>query len=290
MDLAIKVACERISVAIRSGCIDVLPTLECLTQWKHERYSLVTFAIHWCNAVRESGRSDQEAGELIQLALRIGFRQHHTPQAVIRKHPSQIFGYILHFITQGDWDESSTADALLAYVTFIEDSENTQELPVDAILVATDLDVTPRLAMAIFYAMGVATFSSFERRGVDRLVRMTARLGPVPDQILATPHFTLYWSTLICDWATSSSRPFLPDNYTEVLFTLTCDISKIPKALGRVPSGTVAYLHSNVGKLTQPGTKRRSLRLPSGDTPHTIPLPPRVLRVSFHPRKPGPPH
>ena len=222
MDLAIKVTCERILVAIRSGCTDVVPTLECLTQWKYERYSLVTFVIHWCNAVRESGRSDQEAKEMVQLALRIGFRQHSEPQAVVRKHPSQSLGYIFQFLTQGDWDENSTADALLAYVTFIEDPENTQDILVDAILPTANLNITPRLAMATFCAMGVAGFSAFERRGVDRLVYLTARFGSIPDQILTTPHFTLYWTTFICDWVASSSRPFLPDGYMEVLFTLTC--------------------------------------------------------------------
>ena len=224
MDLAVKVTCERISVAIRSGSVDVVPTLECLTQWKYERYSLVTFVIHWCNAVRESGRGDQEAKEVVQLALRIAFRQHDKPQAVARKHPSQTLGYILQFLTQGGWDENSTADALLAHVTFIEDPENTQEVLADAILLAVDLNITVRLAAAMFYAMGVAGFNVFERRGVHRLVYLTARLGPVPDQILASPHFTLYWSTFICDWATSPSRPFLPDSYMEVLFTLACRI------------------------------------------------------------------
>ena len=200
----------------------MLPTLECLTQWKHERYSLVTFVIHWCGAVRESGRSDREAKEMVQLALRIGFRQHSKPQGVIRKYPSQTLGYILQFLTQGGWDEDSTADALLAYVTFIQDPGNTQDIIANAILLATDLNVTPRLATAIFYAMGVAGFSAFERHGVHRLVYLTARLGSIPDQILATPHFTLYWTTFICDWAASSSRAFVPDNYMEVLFVLTC--------------------------------------------------------------------
>ena len=222
MDLAIKVTCERILTAIRSGSTDVVPTLECLTQWKHERYSLVTFVIHWCNAARESGRSDREAKEMVQLALRIGFRQHSNPQAVIRKHPSQTLGYILHLVTQGDWDENTAADALLAYVTFVVDPENTQDILADAILLAADLNITARLATAMFYAMGVAGFNAFERRGVHRLVYLTARLGSIPNQILATPHFTLYWTTFICDWAVSSSRQLLPDNYMEVLFTLTC--------------------------------------------------------------------
>jgi len=225
VDLAIKVTCERISAAIRSGYPDVVPTLECITQWKYERYSLITFVVHWCNAVRESGRRDQEAKEIVQLALRIGFRQHSSPQAVIRKHLSQTLGYILQFLTQGDWDENSTADALLAYVTFIEDPENTQDILADAILLAADLNITPRLAMAMFYAMGVAGFSAFERRGVHRLVYLAARLGSIPDRILTTPHFTLYWTPFICDWAASSSRPVLPDNYMEILFTLT---SKTP--------------------------------------------------------------
>lgn len=222
MDLAIKVTCERISVAIQSGCTDVLPTLECLAQWKYERYSLITFSIHWCNAVHGSGLNDEERKEVVQLALRIGFRGHDKPQAVGRKHPSQSLGDILHFLTRGDWDEDSTADALLAYVTFIEDPENTQDILVDAILLAAHLDFTPRLAMATLYAMGAVGFNAFERRGVDRLVCLAARLGPIPDQILPTPHFTLYWRTFIYDWVISSSRPFLPDNYAEVLFTLTC--------------------------------------------------------------------
>ena len=222
MDLAIKVTCERVSVAIRSGCADALPTLEHLTQWKYERYSLVTFVIPWCSAVRESGRSDREAEELVQLALRIGFRHHNKPQAVARKHRSQTLGYILQFLTRGDWDENSTADALLAYVTFIYDPGSAQDVLVDVILRAADLTLTPRLTMVIFYAMGVAGFNTFERRGVDRLAHLTARLGSIPEQILATQHFTLYWSTFICDWVASSSRPFLPDDYVEVLFTLTC--------------------------------------------------------------------
>jgi len=224
VDLAIKVTCERMSVAIRSGDIDVLPTLECLGQWKHERYSLVTFVIHWCNAVRESGRSDQEATEVVRVVMRIGFRQYNKPQAVVRKHPSQILGYILHSLARGDWDEDSMADALLAYVTFIGDPEDTQGILVDTILLAADLTLTPRLATAMFYAMGVAGFSAFERRGVDRLVYLTTRLGHIPNQILTTPHFTLYWSTFICDWVASPSRLFLPDNYMKVLFALTCTI------------------------------------------------------------------
>jgi len=211
-------------VALRSGRTDILPTLECLTQWKYGRYSLVTFVIHWCNAVRESGRSGQEAKEMVQLALRIGFRQHSRPQAVVGKHPSRTLGYILQFLTQGDWDEDSTADAFLAYVTFIKDPENTQDILVEAILLAVDLTPTPRLAMAMFYAMGVAGFNAFERHGIDRLAYLTAKLGSIPDQILVTPHFTLYWSTFICDWAASTSRSLLPDNYMEVLFMLTCKI------------------------------------------------------------------
>jgi len=159
---------------------------------------------------------------MVQLALRIGFHQYSKPQAVVRKHPSQTFGYILQFLTRGDWDESSIADALLAYVTFIGDPENTQDILADVILLAADLNITARLATAMFYAIGVAGFSAFERRGDHRLVHLTSRLGSIPDQILGTPHFTLYWTTFICDWAASSSRPFLPDNYMEVLFTLMC--------------------------------------------------------------------
>jgi len=222
VDLAIKVTCERISAAILFGRVNVLPTLECLGQWKYERYSLVIFVIHWCNAVRESGRSDQETTEVVRLALRIGFRQYTKPQAVVRKHTSQTLGYILHFLTRGDWDEDSMADALLAYVTFTRGPEDTQGILIDTILLAADLTLTPRLTMAVFYAIGVASFNAFERRSVDRLAYLTARLGPIPDQILTTPHFTLYWITFICDWATSSSRSFLPDNYVEVLFALTC--------------------------------------------------------------------
>ena len=195
--------------------------MQCLTQWKYERYSLITFVIGWCSAVYESGRSDHEAKEVVQLALRIGFRQHSMPQAVVQNHPSQNLGYILRLLTRSDWDENSTADALLAYVTFISDPENTQDILVDAILLAADLVLTPRLTIAMFYAIGVASFNTFQRRGADRLAYLTTRLGSIPDQILTTPHFTLYWSTSICDWATSLSRSFLPGNYMKVLLTLT---------------------------------------------------------------------
>ena len=105
----------------------MLQTLQCLTQWKYERYSLITFVVSWCNAVCQSGRSDHEAKQVVQLALRIGFRHHSMPQAVVQKHPSQNLTYILHFLTRRDWDENSTADALLAYVTFVRVSENAQD-------------------------------------------------------------------------------------------------------------------------------------------------------------------
>lgn len=129
---------------------------------------------------------------MVQFALRIGFRQHSMPQAVVRERPSQSLGYILHFLTRGDWDEDSTADALLAYVTFNRNPEDTRDILIDAILLAGDLILTPRLTMAIFYAMGGAGFNAFERRGVDRLAYLAARLGSIPDQILTTPHFTMY--------------------------------------------------------------------------------------------------
>jgi hypothetical protein len=224
VDLAIKVTCERMSVAIQSGRTDVLPTLECLTQWRHARYSLVTFVVRWCDAARESGRSDQEAMEVVQLALRIGFRQHSRPQAVVRKYSHQTLSYILRFLNRGDWDENATADALLAYATFIQDPERTQDILIDVILRSADLTLTPRLTMAVFYAMGVAGFSAFERCGIDRLAYLTTRLGSIPDQISDTPHFTLYWGTFICDWVTSSSRSLVPDNYMKVLFALACEI------------------------------------------------------------------
>ena len=160
----------------------MLQTLQCLTQWNHERYSLITFVVSWCNAVYESGRSDHEAKEVpVQLALRIGFRKHSMPQAVVQKHLSQNLSYILHFLTRGDWDEDSTADALLAYVTFIRVPENAQDILIDVILLAADLVLTPRLTIAMLYAMGVAGFNMFERRGVDRLTYLTARLGSIPD-------------------------------------------------------------------------------------------------------------
>lgn len=55
----------------------------------------------------------------------------------------------------------------------------------DAALLGADLTLTPRLATAMFYAMGVEGLNTSERRGIVRLAYLTVRLGSVPENILA---------------------------------------------------------------------------------------------------------